>query len=135
MSCDLATGEKANQWHLAQGMPHHLQLGMPRAEVRAAASGATHIYRACHVPCRAALQLGADFCRDAHKIELCGVRIARAKSQAHARLDLLSDRQGSVLRDYAHQMPHDGIRAELSGTSRHVLGCGNQAHQRSGQRL
>jgi hypothetical protein len=56
MSCDLATGEKANQWHLAQGMPHHLQLSMPRAEVRAAASGAAHIYRARHVPCRAALQ-------------------------------------------------------------------------------
>ena len=74
--------------------------------------------------CRAALQLGADFSRDAHQIELCGVRIARAKGQTHARLDLLGDRQDLVLPDHAHQVPHDGIRAELSGPSRHVLGCG-----------
>jgi hypothetical protein len=35
MSCDLATGEKADQRHVTQGVPHHLQLGVPRAEVRA----------------------------------------------------------------------------------------------------
>jgi hypothetical protein len=121
MSCDLATGEKANQWHVTQDVPHHLQLGMPRAEVRAAASRATDINRARHVPRRAALQFVADFRRDAHQIELCGFRVARAKSQTHAMLDLLGDRQGLVLPVYAHQVPHHGIRAELSGPSRHVL--------------
>ena len=38
MPSDLATGEKADQRHLDQGIAHHLQLGMPRAEVRATAS-------------------------------------------------------------------------------------------------
>jgi hypothetical protein len=119
MSCDLATGEKANQRHVTQGVPHHLHLGMPRAEVLAAASRATDINRAAM--CRAALQFVADFRRDAHQIELCGFRVARAKSQTHAMLDLLGDRQGLVLPVYAHQVPHHGIRAELSGPSRHVL--------------
>src|SRR5229473_5826724 len=114
MSCDLATGEKADQRHVTQGVPHHLQLGMPRAEMRAAASRATDIYRARHVPCRAALQFVADFRRDAHQIELCGFRVARAKSQTHAVLDLLGDRQDLVLPVHAHQVPHDGIRAERS---------------------
>jgi len=97
MSCDLATGEKADQRHVTQGVPYHLQLGMPRAEMRAAASRATDIYRARHVPRRAALQFVADFRRDAHQIELCGFRVARAKSQTHAMLDLLGDRQDAVL--------------------------------------
>jgi hypothetical protein len=64
-----------------------------------------------------------------------GIMKSPAKSQTHAGLDLLGDRQHLVLPVHAHQVPHDGIRAELSGPSRHVLGCGDQAHQRGGQRL
>src|ERR1700730_5485607 len=91
MPCDLATGEKADQRHVAKGLPHHLQLGMSRTEVRAAASRATDIYRARHVPSCAALQFVADFRRDAHQIELCGFCVARAKSQTHAVLDWVGD--------------------------------------------
>ena len=133
--CDLATGEKADQRHVAQGVPHHLQLGVPRAKVRPPTSRATDIYRARHAPCCSALQFGADFRRDAHQIELCGFCVARAKSQAHAGLDVLGDRQNLVLPVHAHQVPHDGIRAELSGPNGTSSAAVNQAHQRTGQRL
>ena len=43
------------------------------------------------------------------------MRIALAKSQTHMGLDVLSDRQDPVLPVHAHQVAHDGIRAELSG--------------------
>lgn len=35
---------------------------------------------------------------------------------------------------HAHNVPHDGVHAELSGSRRHVLDSGAQAHQRVGQR-
>src|SRR5439155_6386069 len=135
ISCDLAGGEKTDQRHVTEGLLHYLQLGMPRAEVRATASRTTDIYRARHIPCRVALHFGANLGRDADQIELWSFRVARAKSQAHARLDLLGDRQDLVLPVHAQQVAHDRICAELSGPSRHVLGCGNQANQRGGERL
>ena len=108
---------------------------MPRAEVGAAAARATDVEAARHVMCRAAFHFVADFRRDAHQVELCGLCIARAKGEAHARHDQLGDRQDLVLPVHAHQVPHGGFRAELSGPRRHVHGCGDQAHQRAGQRL
>src|SRR6266446_4974123 len=72
---DLAACKETDQGYVAQGIAHHLQLGVPRAEVGAAAARATDVEAARHVMCRAAFHFVADFRRDAHQVELCGLCI------------------------------------------------------------
>src|SRR5437870_7127852 len=115
MPGDLAAREKPDQRHVAQGLAQYLQLGVPRAEMGAAAARATDVERAPHVACRAALDFVADLRRDTHEVELCSFRIARAKSQTHTGLEPFGDREDLVLPVHRHQVPHGGFRAKLSG--------------------